>query len=59
MFELEVLCPGLATAEALTVFIVVAATDWLMVTSPSVFLTLTSPIEEEEGRSWGRGRPLT
>lgn len=45
MFESEVLCPGLATPVALTVFTVVAATDWLIGTSPSVFSTLISPIE--------------
>lgn len=60
MFELEVLCPGLATPVALTVFMEVAATDWLIVTAPSVFSTLISLVEEEEEeRSWGQGRPHT
>lgn len=51
MFGLEVLHWGL--------FIMVAATDSLIINSPFVFPpTLTSPVEEEE-RSWGQGRPHT
>lgn len=52
MFGLGVLCPGPAPLAALTMFIVVATTDWLICTAPSVSPpTLTSPIEEEEERS--------
>lgn len=59
MFGLEVLHPGLATPTVLTMFIVIAATDSLIINCPLVFpSTLTCPIEEEE-RSWGQGRPHT
>lgn len=60
MFGLKILLPGPATPVALTVLIVVAAMDWLIRTSPSVFPpTLTSPTEKKEERSWGEGEPHT
>lgn len=58
MFGLGVLCLGLATLVALTMFTVVAATDWLTVTSLSVFPP-NPDIEEKEERIWGQGRPHT